>query len=54
MVLKAAWHWDSDGSVVNNHLGEQGGTPLCVSLPSAWGSMDGDCMFYPHFVGGGL
>jgi hypothetical protein len=28
-VLKAAWHWGSDSSVVND------------PLPSAWGSVDG-------------
>ena len=28
-------------------LGEPDRTPLYVGLPSAWGSMDGDCIF-PH------
>jgi hypothetical protein len=50
-VLKAAWHWCSDGSVVNDHLGERGRTPLYVGLPSAWGSVDGDRLFSPYFLG---
>jgi len=52
IVLRAAWHWGSDRSVVNDPLGEPGHTPLYVGLPSVWGSVDGDCMFSPHFVGG--
>jgi len=51
-VLKAVWHWVSNRSVVNDPLGEPGRTPLYVVLPSAWGSVDGDRMFSPHFVGG--
>jgi len=41
IVLKAAWHWGSDRSVVNDPLGEPGRAPLYVGLPSVWGSMDG-------------
>jgi hypothetical protein len=52
IVLKAAWHWGRDCSVVNNLLGEPGCTPLYVGLPSTWGSMDGNLMFSPFFVGG--
>jgi len=44
--------WGIDSSVFNDPLGEPGRTPLYVGLPSAWGSMDGDYMFYPHSVGG--
>ena len=51
IVLKAAWHWGSDSSVINDPLGEPGHTPLYVGLPSAWGSVDGDRMFSLHFVG---
>ena len=51
IVLKAAWHWCSDSSVVNDPLGEPGRTPLYLGLPSAWGSVHGDYMFSPHFVG---
>jgi hypothetical protein len=51
IVLKAAWHWCSDSSVVNDHLGEPGRTPLYVCLPSAWGSVDGDRIFPSCFVG---
>jgi hypothetical protein len=47
VVLKAAWHWGSDSSVVNDPLGEPCHTPLYVGLPSAWGSVDGDLMFFP-------
>jgi len=45
IVLKSAWQWGSDSSVVNDPLGEPGRTPLYVGLPSAWGFMDGDQMF---------
>jgi hypothetical protein len=34
IVLKAAWHWDSNSSVVNDPLGEPGHTLLFVGLPS--------------------
>jgi len=36
-----------DSSIVNHPLGEPGHTPLYVGLPSAWGSVDGDLMFFP-------
>ena len=52
IVLKAAWHWGGDSSVVYDHLGEPGHTPLYVGLPSACESMDSECMLSPHFVGG--
>ena len=52
IVLKAAWHWGKDCSVINDPLGEPGRTPLHVGLPSTWGSGDGDQMFSPFFVGG--
>jgi len=42
-VLKAVWYWGSDSS--DDPLGEAGRTPLCVSLPFAWGSVDDDSMF---------
>jgi hypothetical protein len=35
IVLKAAWHWGSNCSVVNDPLGEPGHTSLYVRLPSA-------------------
>jgi len=44
-VLRAAWHWGRDSSVVNDLLGEPGCTPSYVGLLSAWGSVDGDLMF---------
>jgi hypothetical protein len=52
IVLKAAWYWVGDCSVVNDPLGEPHRTPLYVAVPSAWGCVDGDQMFSPFFVGG--
>jgi hypothetical protein len=52
IVLKAAWHWGGDCSVVNDSLVEPGSTLLYEGLPSTWGSVDGDQMFSPFFVGG--
>ena len=51
IVLKVAWHWGSDGSVVNDLPGEPVRTPLNVDLPSTCGSADGDRRFSHHFVG---
>ena len=42
IVLKAAWHWCSDSTVVNDPLGGPGRIPLYIGFPFAWGSMDGD------------
>jgi len=50
IVLKAAWHWGRDATVVNDPLGEPGHTLLCVGLPSAWVSVSGDLMFFPICV----
>jgi hypothetical protein len=50
IVLKAAWYWGSDSSVVNNPLGKPGHTPLYIGLLSTWDSMNGDHMF-PVFHG---
>jgi hypothetical protein len=47
IMLKAAWHWDSDSSVINDPVGEPGRTPLYVGLLSMWGSMDSDLTFFP-------
>jgi hypothetical protein len=52
IVMKAAWHWGRDSSAVNDPHGEPGCTPVYVGLPSAWGSVDGDYMSSPNFVGG--
>jgi len=54
IVLKAAWYWGSDGSVVNGPLGERCRTPLYVGLMSTWGSVDGDRMFSPFSWEGSL
>jgi hypothetical protein len=47
IVPRAARHWGGDSSVGNDPLGEQGRTPFYVGLLSAWGSVDGDIMFFP-------
>jgi hypothetical protein len=44
---RAAWHWGSDCSVVNDPLGEQGRTPLSVGLLSTWGSVGGGLISFP-------
>jgi hypothetical protein len=54
IVPRAAWHRGRDSSVVNNSLGEPGRTSLNVGLPSAWGSVDGDFMFFPILYEGSL
>jgi hypothetical protein len=36
-----------DCLMLEDPLGEPGRTPLYVGLPSVWGSMDGDLMFFP-------
>jgi hypothetical protein len=51
IMLKAAWHWGRDSSVVNDPLGEPGCIPLYVGLPSAWVCVDGDLML-SLYVGG--
>ena len=50
IVLKVAWHWVRDCSVVYDPLGEPGHTPLYIGLPSAWGSLEGDRIFPPTFM----
>ena len=54
IVLKVAWHWGSDSSVINDPLAETDCTSFYVGLPSTWGSVDGDYMFSPNFTGGVL
>jgi len=51
-VLKAAWHWGSDSSIVNDPFGEPGSTLLYVGLMSTWGSMKVDLIFFSVSVGG--
>ena len=51
IVLKAAWHWGRDCSVLNDLLGESGRTPLYVGLPSMWGSVDGNLISFPFVRG---
>jgi len=46
-VLKAAWLWGSDSSIVNDPFGEPGSTLLYAGLLSTWGSVKGDLMFFP-------
>jgi hypothetical protein len=38
---------ERESNVVNDPLGEPRRTPLYVRLPSAWGSVDSDLMFFP-------
>jgi hypothetical protein len=45
IVLRAAWHWGRDSSVVKCRLGEQDRTHFLVRLPSAWGSVEGEFDF---------
>jgi len=52
IVPRTVWYWGSDSSVINDPLEDLGHTSLYAGLPSGWGSMDGDCMFSLHFVGG--
>jgi len=54
IVVKAAWLWGSDSSIINNPRGEPGSTPLYVCLPSTWSSVDGDHMFSPVLWKGSL
>ena len=49
IVPRAGRHWGRDSSVVNDPLGEPGRTPLYVGIPSSWGSVDGDLMFFPIY-----
>jgi len=44
IVLKAAWQWGSNRSVINDPLGEPGRTPMYIVLPSVCSSVEGDCM----------
>jgi hypothetical protein len=52
IMLKAAWHWGRDCSVLNDPLGEPGHTLLYVGLLSMWGSVDCDLIYFSFFVGG--
>jgi len=47
IMLRAAWHWGRDSSVIKDPVEEPGRTPLCVGLLSTWGSVDGYLMFFP-------
>jgi hypothetical protein len=49
IVLKAAWHWGSDSSVINEPLVEQGRTPFYVDILSTWGSVDVQLLFFFQF-----
>jgi len=50
IVLKGAWHWGTDCSVLNDPLGESSRTPLYVGLPSTWGSVGGDLISFPTVI----
>ena len=46
------WRTERHDEAINLFpLAEPGRTPLYVGLVSAWGSVDSDCTFSPHFVG---
>jgi len=47
IMLRAARHWGTESSVVNDPLGEAGCTPLYAVLPSACGPVNSDLMFFP-------
>ena len=47
IVLKDAWHWGRDCSVINDPLAEPGCTALYVGLLSTWGSVEGGQMVSP-------
>jgi hypothetical protein len=51
ILPKTAWHWGTNSRVVNDPFGELGFALLCVGLPSALGSVDGEFLFYPCFMG---
>jgi hypothetical protein len=51
IALKAAWNWGRDSSVLNDPLGEPGGIPLYVGLPSMM-VLRGRCQnIFPVFRG---
>jgi len=52
IVLQAEWHWGRDCSVLNDPLGEPGRTTLYEDLPSKWGFVEGDLIFFPFLVEG--
>jgi len=47
IVMKAAWHWGSDSSIVKDPFGEPGRTLLYAGLLSTWGSVNSELMFFP-------
>ena len=54
IVLKAAWHWGSNSSVVNYYLGEPGRIPSYIhhSCTAGGGLLNGWCPYVsPCFVG---
>jgi len=50
IMLRAAWHWGNDSSVINDPPEEPGHTPFYVGLLPMWSSVDGDYSF-PSFHG---
>jgi hypothetical protein len=51
IILKAAWHWDTDSSVINDPHGEPRHTLLCLRSSVHVGPVNGNCIFSPHFMG---
>jgi hypothetical protein len=54
IVLRAAWCWGRDSSVVKDHRVEPVFTPMYVGLQSACGSVDGDLMLFLYVFGRAL
>jgi len=49
IMLKAAWHWGRDCSVINNSLGEPSHTPLYVVGLRPGGALWTVTMCFPRF-----
>jgi len=47
IMLKAVWHWGSDGSVINDPFGEPGQAQWYVGLLSMWASWTVTVCFSP-------
>jgi hypothetical protein len=54
IMLKAAWHWGSESSIIDDPLGEPDHTLLYVGLQSSWGSVNIDLTFSPFLWEGSL
>jgi hypothetical protein len=48
IMPRAAWHWGSDSSIVNDPTGAPGSTPLYLCLPPIQGSAGGVTLNFHH------